>query len=299
MPPLTMEARIALKYSGPAVDSGLMNVYDAATNMIALSDFVVAAAKIAYGDSVDAKAQVAGFTRGSFVTDIVIQLTPAGLPFLSASPDEIFNAKHLMSMVKGAFGIWKHLKGEQPKKVVEHGNLVEIENNNGQVINVQIESMHLTFSGKGSETVGKFIKDALSSPGIDEVEISSNEKPLVSVNQNEANYFKDVSPSESITDTTVRLGLVIEAPVFKDKNKWRFYDGLNSFHADIEDAQFMSRVNNGERFGKGDVLYADVRISQEQSGMKISAQRTITKVHEHRVAATQRSLFDTDTPRDA
>jgi hypothetical protein len=286
-----MEARIALKYSGPAVESGLMNVYDAAANMIALSEFVVAAAKIAYGDSVDAKAEVAGFARGSFVTDLVINFAPAALPLLSATHTEILSSKHLLTIVKGAFSIWKHLKGEKPKSLVEHGNNVSIENNNGQIINVQIESMNLTFSAQGAETVGKFIKDALSRAGMDAVEVSSKTETLTSVNQQEASYFQDVSPTENITDTIVRLGLVIEAPVFKDGNKWRFYDGLNSFHADIEDVEFMSRVNNGERFGKGDVLYADVRISQEQSGMKISARRSIAKVYEHRVAATQKSLF--------
>jgi hypothetical protein len=286
-----MEARIALKYCGPAVESGLMNVYDAAANMIALSEFVVAAAKITYGDSVDAKAEVAGFARGSFVTDLVINLAPAALPLLSASYADLSSSKHLLAIVKGAFSIWKHLKGQKPKTVVEHGNNVAIENNNGQVINVQIESMHLTFDGKGAETVGKFIKDALSKPGVDIVEISSGEDTLTSVNQQESHYFMDISPTENITDIVVRMGLVIEAPVFKDGNKWRFYDGLNTFHADIQDADFMSRVNNGERFGKGDVLYADVRISQEQSGMKLTAHRSISKVHEHRVAAEQRNLF--------
>jgi hypothetical protein len=35
---------ILLRYQGPAVDAGAMNVYDAAANMVAFSNFVVAAA---------------------------------------------------------------------------------------------------------------------------------------------------------------------------------------------------------------------------------------------------------------
>ena len=34
---------ILLRYQGPAVDDGTMNVYDAAANMVAFSNFVVAA----------------------------------------------------------------------------------------------------------------------------------------------------------------------------------------------------------------------------------------------------------------
>ena len=99
-----------------------------------------------------------------------------------------------------------------------------------------------------------------------------------------------MSATETITDTVVRMGLMLEAPVFKDGNKWRFSDGQQSFHADIEDGEFLARVNAGERFGKGDVLMADVRISQQQSGMKISAERSLVKVHEHKISPMQLPL---------
>src|SRR5688500_1749177 len=68
---MKVDTRMALKYSGPAVDSGLMDVYEASANMIAFSDFVVVLAKHAYGDAVQARASVAGFGRGSFVTDLL------------------------------------------------------------------------------------------------------------------------------------------------------------------------------------------------------------------------------------
>lgn len=279
-----METRIALRYTGPAVDSGLMDVYEASTNMIAFSEFVVLAAKLEFGESVDARAQVAGFGRGSFVTDLVFNVAGAtAAVFSEMSP------KQFLETIKEAIEIWKHLKGSPPAKVEPTtAQTCTVTNNNGQVIQVSTQSLNLVFSDRGGASVKRFIHDALERPGMEAVEIAADRKELTArITQAESAYFVPVAPSETITDAVVRMGLVLEAPVFKEGNKWRFFDGQQSFYADIEDKEFLARVNAGERFGKGDVLFADVRISQRQSGMKLSAERTLVRVHEHKVAPVQ------------
>lgn len=280
-----METKIALRYEGPAVDTGQMDVYEAAANMVAFSEFVVSAAKSTFGDSVDARASVAGFGRGSFVTDLVFNLAGVSATvFTVATPD------HLWDIVKGALAIWKHLKGAPPAKVEYSGQQVSVTNNNGQIIQVQADSLSLVFSEKASEAAGQFVRKALERPGMDAVELTSERGAVGRITQAEGAFFTVVKPAEKITDATIRLALVIEAPVFKDGNKWRLHDGQQSFYAEMEDPLFLARVNEGERFGKGDVLIADVRISQEQSGMKITAERSVVCVHEHKVAATQLSF---------
>lgn len=67
-----MQTRLSLRYTGPAVDAGMMDVYEAAANMVAFSEFIVAAAKVTFGEKAEARAEVAGLGRGSFVTDLVI-----------------------------------------------------------------------------------------------------------------------------------------------------------------------------------------------------------------------------------
>ena len=280
-----METRIALRYSGPAVDSGLMDVYEASANMIAFSQFVVVAAKAAFGQTTEASAEVAGFGKGSFVTDLVFNVGgPSATLFTAISPE------HLWLFVKEAFALWKHLKGAPPSHVEDSSQWAQVTNNSGQVLQVRTESLTIVLSEKGGEAVSQFVKKALERPGMDSVAIASATEEIGNVTQDEAKYFGSVTPSENITDVVVRMGLVIEAPVFKDGNKWRFSDGQQSFYADIEDAEFLAKVNAGERFGKGDVLYADVRINQEQTGMKITASRTIVKVHDHKIASTQLSF---------
>jgi hypothetical protein len=100
-----------------------------------------------------------------------------------------------------------------------------------------------------------------------------------------------VAAEMPLTENTVRMALILEAAVFKDGNKWRFSDGTTSFSADIADKEFLQRVEDGERFGKGDVLTVDMMIAQTRTGQKITAQRTVVKVEDHRPGQEQKGLF--------
>ena len=87
------------------------------------------------------------------------------------------------------------------------------------------------------------------------------------------------------------MTLIIEAPVFKDGNKWRFSDAQNSFYADILDKEFLLKVDQGEPFAKGDWLRVDLRITQEKAGIKITTERAVIKVHEHISGQKQHPLL--------
>jgi hypothetical protein len=280
-----METRIALRYSGPAVESGSMDVYEATGNMLAFSEFVLLAAKTEFGRDVQARAEVAGFERGSFVTDIVFNVSGVAGSIFSG-----FSADQLWKVISGALKLWKHLRGRQPGTIepVSHQE-VRVTNQAGDVIQVSVNSLTLVMSEKGGETVGRFVKQALGNPGIDRVELATDQE-ISGVAREESQYFVPVSTSETVTDVVVRMALVVEAPVFRDGNKWRFSDGQQSFFAELSDREFLHRVNAGERFGKGDVLSADVRINQQQMGLKLSAERTIVRVYEHRTASFQMPL---------
>jgi hypothetical protein len=280
-----METKFALRYSGPAVDSGLMDVYEASANMIAFSDFVVLNAKAAYGSTVEARASVAGFGRGSFITNLVFDVVgTASAIFTNVDP------RTLWSLVKESIDLWKMLKGSPPSRVEYQGQTAVVTNNHGEVKQVSIGALTVVFSDKGSESAEQFIHKALGKEGMDAIEIAANDKLLDRVSQAEAKYFVPVAPSKTITDVVVRMGLVLESPVFKEDNKWRFYDGQQSFYAHVEDREFLARVDAGEPFRKGDVVIADVRINQQQSGMKLVAERAISKVIEHKAGPRQLSL---------
>lgn len=286
-----MQTRLSLRYSGPAVDVGRMDVYDAAANMIAFSEFVVAAAKATYGETVDAKAEVAGFGRGSFVTDLVIQFGgPLATLFSGGS------VKELLAVVNEAVKLWKHLAGSPPAAVDgAAGNRVAVTNNNGQIITVQGHTINLVFGDKPAEAATRFIRDALAKEGVDAVSVDADadgkSERVMDVARAEAGWFVPVAPETAMSDNTIRVALVIEAPVFKDGNKWRFSDGSGSFYADIADADFGARVDNGEPFAKGDSLIVELRIQQRRQGDRLLTEKTILKVVEHRGRPQQGGLL--------
>jgi hypothetical protein len=285
-----MQTRMGLSYAGPAVDAGSMDVYEASANMIAFSEFVVLAAKTQFGLEANIEAQVNGFDRGSFVTDIIFRVSGASATIFSAA-----TSRQLWEVIEGAVKLWKFLKGRAPEKV-EHLNnpnlhqTVRVTNNEGQILQVSAQSLTVVLSEKGSATVGRFIREALGRPGMDNVKIIGEGPTRVDVAQAESEYFVQVSPRETVTDAVSPMALIIEAPVFKEDNKWRFSDGTGSFFATIEDKDFLAKVDAGQRFGKGDILYVDVRLSQQKIGMKLVGERVIVNVREHRVGPEQMEL---------
>lgn len=176
------------------------------------------------------------------------------------------------------------MKGSPPASIKQDNHQsISVENNSGQIIQVKTETLNLVMNEKASEAIGQFVKKALSDNGVDSLEIVSDDKSTIArVKQTESGYFDVVIPTEPVTNNISNMILVIEAPVFKDGNKWRFSDGQNSFYADILDADFLASVDEGEQFGKGDLLKVDLRIKQEQTGTKISAERFVEKVYEHK-----------------
>lgn len=283
-----MQTTISLKYNGPAVDAGQMNAYEVAANMIAFSDFVVLATKTLYGEKTEVRADVAGFGKGSFVTDLFFQIVGETATLLSSG-----TPKELIALVAESLNLWKHLKGEPPANMerLAGDNGVRVENRDGKVVVFSNSTLNVVFSDKGAETVGRFIRDALSKEGIDSVAIDQPGAPIDKVVKNEAQYFSQVAPETPLYDYQMQLALIIEAPVFKDGNKWRFSDGTVSFYADISDVDFIARVDGGEAFAKGDSLIVEMRIEQRKQGDKITTERIIVKVLDHKRRPTQGGLL--------
>jgi hypothetical protein len=268
-----------------------MDVYQAASNMIAFSEFMVSAVKTKYGDETDVKAEVSGFEHGSFVTNLVMDIAGPAATLLAT-----VSAKDVYSLIKDAMSLWKFLKGSAPKAVSytnENGMLANVTNNNGNVIQVQTEALNIVLSDKGADTVGRFIREALQKKGIDSVNIEGGNDALVEVQKDEAEFFVPITPEEKLSDNVVTMSLILLSPNFQEGNKWKFSDGdSNHFSATLADADFVRRVNEGERFGKGDMLQVEMHIQQYRVGQKINTERRVLKVIQHHEKHTQVGLFE-------
>lgn len=167
-----MKTRLSLKYNGASVDAGLMDVYQVASNMIAFSEFVVIASKITYGDKVEVKAEVSGFEQGSFISSLVFSIAGHAIPLFSS-----FSPSELTEIIDGSFKIWKHLKGNPPASVTQSDHqILNVENNDGQIIQVKTESFSLVINEKASGAAGQFVRKTLQESGIDSLEIGSDRK---------------------------------------------------------------------------------------------------------------------------
>lgn len=281
-----METSLTLKYSGPAVDDGRMDVYAASANMIAFSEFMVVATKATFGEQATAHAEVTGFAKGSFATNLLFSIGGQAATILTTVP-----ADQLMTVIKGAFSLWKHLKGSPPKGVQHAEQTVTVTNNAGQVIQVQTQSLTLVLNEKASEAADKFIRQAMAVEGMQTISLDSPTESIAQATREESQYFLPVAASETVADNVTRMGFTIESPSFKDGNKWKLSDGSQSFFVEMQDQDFLDRINGGERFGKGDMLIVDVRLLQKRSGAKFEIERSILKVIEHRQGSAQFPLL--------
>lgn len=273
-----MKTSVTLKYEGPALEAGLMDVRQASANMLAFSDFMEAAVKVTYGEKAEIKAQVNGFDKGSFETDLVLQITGSAATIFSA-----LEPKHLWEIVREAFGLWKMLKGQPPSAIKNEGQYVNVTNNYGQILQVKAESFSLVMNEKGCEAAQRFVAAGLNHDGYASMQLQpeNHRLPVISATKEEAEFFIPVTSTIQLSDNTVRMTVILSAAVFQEGNKWRFTDGVTSFSAAILDEAFLAEVDNGLRFGKGDVLEVEMRVIQLRQGAKISVERSIEKVLRH------------------
>jgi len=282
-----MQTNVTIRYTGPALDAGRMDVYEASANMLAFSEFMVAAVKTTYGETAEAKAEVTGFAHGSFLTNLMFSVGGQAATVFSS-----LSASQLWAVVKGAFDLWKHLKGNPPASVKHEGLHCNVTNNSGQILQVRTDSLNLVFNEKSAQSVDRFIRQALGNDGYERVEINSDAGiTIASVTHDEAGSFTDVGKQGVLSDNTARMIVHVVSPVFQDGNKWRLSDGERAFNATMLDGDFLMSVNQGARFGKGDVLDVDMRSVQNARGMKTSFERSIIKVHRHLTPQEQSTLF--------
>ena len=283
------EMGILLTYKGPSVDDGTMDVYSAAANMVAFSDYVVAATKQLHGD-VKVRAEVKAFRQGSFETELMFQVIGAGATILSATPD----LNGVLASVKESLNLFKFLRGQPPQKVerVDQSNNVTVTNVNGNVIVVQTESLTLTLDEKVGKAAEQFIGKALGQPGVNRVEIASGGQPVAVADSNDAPFFHAIENETPVVEQISLMGLTIQEPSFKDGSghKWTMWDGEGSLQYAMEDPDFIARIDSGEPFRKGDVLLCDVKIVQTRVGQKLKIQRTILKVHDHKNVLEQSEM---------
>lgn len=281
-----MKTRVALTYDGNALKEGRMGVHEVAKNIVAFSEFMTVAARSAYGDKVEATAEVAGFKEGSFETDFVLSVVGPATTLLST-----LSPSHFWDVIKSAFDLWRFLRGEPPASVAYNPNHVAVTNNYGEVNQFHVESLTIVMSPQGAEAVEKFVREPLRRSGVTSMKLRPREaKMSVQVTNDESEFFTAVAREDVLSDNLVPMVVQVVGPEFEGGRKWRFTAGESSFTADIEDQDFLGKVNAGERFGKGDALEVEMRVVQFGKNRALRVERSIVRVLRHIVPQEQLSF---------
>lgn len=302
---MTSRLHFSIKYDGPALSNHQMDVRELAPALIALSDLLEEANKAAFPDSGDVHVNVQGsFKGGSFGVDLIAVQTVAQQIVSIFSGPETTAAANLLSILQGigllgsgsvgVIGLIKWLKGKKPSGIRTEGDKVIFEKRTDEtleVMEVDLVTGRLYQTRVIRQILAKVVRP-LEREGVD-VFACGKDGVCHNVVTSDDRPFFDMAASEAdVVSDTVRKNVLlqIESAVFKDGNKWRFHDGTMAFFAEIVDQEFLGKINAGEaRFGKGDLLTADLRIIQSVTDNGLKQEYLVEFVSSHR-EPLQRSI---------
>ncbi|HNP36485.1 MAG TPA: hypothetical protein PKK10_11590 [Woeseiaceae bacterium] len=291
---MVLEDHLILEYHGPDVEGGSMEARKVAAQIVAFSDFLDVVSESAYGERAQLRTEVQGFRGESFDIDFAYHVAGHVATLWSVVPT---SPKEVIDLIKNAFALWRHLGAEPPKSTNHAGGksqLINVENNNGQILAVSNSVFNVVANPKAGAAVGTFIGDPLKASGIDSVRIRSRQAGDESqVLKKDGYCFIPVDVEQPLPEAELETWLIIESPNFKEGNKWRVSDGQSSFGVSMGDDEFLQEIDEGaKRFGKGDMLRVRLLIQQSSALGKLSAERTIVKVLEHKRGAEQSRMFE-------
>jgi len=264
-----------------------MDSYLVAESIIGFSDFVKIISQEAFGSEVEIVSSLKPFQKGSF--ELLHTFDSVGITetFLSTNAHAI---NELVMLMKGCIALFNHLKGKPPANIIQKDNGIAVVNNYGEIKYVDNRVFNITVDKKTQESVSAFIKKPLDSKEVNTLSIETEAEKITIITKDDVGIFSPFSMSEQAIEWE-RVGeIIIESPVFKDGNKWKFIQDGARFSAEILDQVFLDAVNKGnERFGKGDRLVAKVKFKQSPKTMKIF--RQIIQVFEHKEGEKQNDLL--------
>lgn len=239
---------------------------DASTLAESISSFSTLIAEInrdlETGKKVEFK--IKAFRPGSFeVPCEMIEVVIAGL---LASPE----VNHLPTILKTAWEMIKlklSLEGKPPREVRTEDNSTAIITESGNVTYVDkrtfnifqnntiaVEALEKQFEALARDDEVTDFKLLIPSESMPLIDVPSEQFLVLAEKQ----HFSDEDKKTLVDKTKLNLLKV----VFDKRYKWEFYNQGVKIAASIRDEAFLDRVASGERFGKGDILVAELQVNQ-------------------------------------
>jgi len=297
---MSSRATFTIAYDGIALRDGSMDVRDLAPALLAIGELFDAANGVLNGESAKINVNVKATRQGSFeiTLELVQSLAQQVVGLLSGeSVTAVLNLKELI--ITGAVGagglLWliRKLRGKVPDRIEDLGDGRVRITINSETFEVPMKLLRLYQDLAVRAAAQKAIEAPLEKEGIDSFEVREEGKPILAITKGEASYFANPEvPEETLIEDVRRSAFSIISLAFKEDNKWRLHDGNTQISALILDESFLKRVDTNQvSFSKGDILVCEVKVTQMRTKDGLKTEYVVQKVHEHRSAARQLTLF--------
>lgn len=293
--------KIEIAYDGDAVRNGEMDIEDLAPALLALGKTLQEANTLLNDDAARLKVNVkSDFKTGSF------QVTLELVQSLSQQASMVFNgvtlqsAKDIAELVGLATGsgvsVIKLIRWLKKRKIkssttLENGD-IELERDDNEKIIVNPSVLKMTKSVTVRTAIQGVFKP-LSKDGIDFFFVRDKTENIETVTKSDVEAFappnvnvEDIQLPDSVRTAAYQLIGV----VFEESLKWRLADSDSRISAELKDEEFQKKIDNGLRFGKGDILVLKLRTKQVQAATGIKNEHIIEEVINHIPKAAQGEL---------
>lgn len=209
--------------------------------------------------------------KGSFLVDIGIEpaVLTAIVPLLTV--ENIKTVKEVASSIidtaSKVLGFWKELKGEKPKEIEYKGETVIIITGDNNKLNIDKSVFNLALTNKRSQDAVTNTFKALREDAAvtDYALIDEKKETLFLAEKSEFPQLIKTLPVdiEETRKKIVTAILRVVRPSFDKALKSDYLFQGNRITANNTDESFWEGIEQGDRFGKGDVLKATLEIGQE------------------------------------
>ena len=220
------------------------------------------------GGSHEVRLQVNALKEGSFVVDIEIV---KGLLQQLFSKDSVEYIAALGGILALVYKIYKEMKGRPVKSDEDKKRVEELIVRTGD-INVRVSRdtcINIYNSRQTREPIAKSVQTADNDPCVDGFVINDgNDEKITSFSRDEFKeyIYDDFDNEEEVPDERIIESdetLVIISLSFEKGSRWQFmYNGFK-IPILVKDDALMKKIDEGERFGKGDSIKVRLRTIQK------------------------------------
>lgn len=248
------------------------------------------------GGSRQVEMKINAIEKGSFVIDFSLQQNIVAQLFSKEAVEYIAS---LCTIIGGVYGLYRVLHGKPTEKATEkeEKEINTIISGNGNIVNI---TKNVYNQPRTREAISKSIETANEDASVDGLSLKDDKGKDYA--QFDRKTFKDYIyddfdkegdfPDERIQDKDVTL--VIVGLNFESGSRWYFmYDGFK-IQMIVKDDALMKKIDEGERFGKGDAIHVKMRIVQRYNKLYKAYENKSYKIiefYEHIIPPRSLDLF--------